>query len=214
MNSSRITHHSSLNRVQPAQTGGVMSSCEPSAGGPLSRPPLFSHERRPGYSSRALEIMSRAEPSPYPARANKTQIPIHLRRRGRLFLNGTNERAMYIGPNAGLVCEICGCESTVVIASERPVWLQKFLLALARKRYHKRHGGTCVGNAENTAVKIAKGYDRIAAVLAKTVAHQGDAFELDDNEALILIMDVLNDIDPTLIERNAKKKLARPRRSS
>lgn len=62
------------------------------------------------------------------------------------------------------------------------------------------------------ATKLAKLPDRIAAILSKTVAHKGDAFELDDAEALMQILDLINDYDPTLVERMAKKKLTPKRR--
>jgi len=127
-----------------------------------------------------------------------------------------NELVSYMPAHGILACPICGSISTAAVPDflgrERKGWIWNFCLALARKRYHKRHGGTCVKKVEQQAVKLAKGYDRIAAVVAKTYAVQGDAAlsgGLTDDEALILIMDVLNDIDPTLIERNAKKKLSR-----
>src|SRR5204863_9023936 len=137
--------------IQPAQTGGVMSSCEPLTGGPLSRPSLFPPREQP------------------------------RRFGGRVLLSSGDGRAMYVGSNGNRACETCGGAAVALSKhqfGEKP-WLLSFCLALARKRYHKRNGGTCVSKAENTAVKIAKGYDRIAAVLAKTVAQQGDAFELD-----------------------------------
>jgi hypothetical protein len=199
---------------QSAQTGGV-SSCEHSAGGPLSHPPLFSGEvpMRPGMSRAMASIVARAVVTHAP-RANKSQVPEHLMRSGRIFLNGRRENAMYIGRNAGSVCEICGADATVTLDTNRPVWLQKFWLALARKRVHQKTGKEvpCMKQPQEYAAKAAKGYDRIAAVIAKSVAVQGDAFELDDAEALVMIMDILNDIDDSLIERNANKKLAPKRR--
>jgi len=56
----------------------------------------------------------------------------------------------------------------------------------------------------------------VAAIVAKTYAVMGDAafkHGLSDDVALIQIMDLLNDGDDTLIERNAKKKLARSKSS-
>lgn len=70
-----------------------------------------------------------------------------------------------------------------------------------------------MGRAEIDAAKWAKFPDRVAAILAKSVAVKGDAFELDDAEALIMILDIINELDPTLIERNKDKRLARLRSS-
>lgn len=71
-----------------------------------------------------------------------------------------------------------------------------------------------MSKAEDYAIKLAKLPDRIAARLAHGYAVQGDAAELADSEVLIGIMDLINDLDPTLIERNANKRLARRRRPS
>ena len=137
-----------------------------------------------------------------------------------MLLTSRDGRAVYVGPNGDRVCETCG--GTALPMSKHQFgesrWLLSFCLALARKRYHKRNGGTCVSKAENYATKLAKFPDRAAAIVAKTYAVMGDAaFDhgLPNDTALVMIMDLINDIDPTLIERNAKKKLlARPRRSS
>ena len=68
--------------------------------------------------------------------------------------------------------------------------------------------------ARDYATRLAKLPDRLAAILAKSVAVKGDAFDLDDAEALIMILDIINELDPTLIERNKDKRLSRTRRSS
>lgn len=59
------------------------------------------------------------------------------------------------------------------------------------------------------AAWLQKFPDRAAAIVAKTYAVMGDAFELEDDVALVNIMDLLNAGDDTLIARNANKKLAR-----
>ncbi len=64
------------------------------------------------------------------------------------------------------------------------------------------------------AAKLQRLPDRVAAVLAKTVAWQGDGFELDDATALVMLTDLITDLDPSLMERNANKKLARFRQPS
>lgn len=56
--------------------------------------------------------------------------------------------------------------------------------------------------------------DRVAAIVAKTYAVKGDAYEKTEDQALIEILDLLNDGDESLIARNAEKKLARQRRPS
>lgn len=64
-------------------------------------------------------------------------------------------------------------------------------------------------SAEEYAVKIAKLPDRIAAIIGKTYAEQGDASVLADDEALMKIRDLLNELDETLIPRNKNKRLSR-----
>jgi hypothetical protein len=113
-------------------------------------------------------------------------------------------------------CKTCGAAPT----PELRVWLRRgwqyrVSLALARRRYHRKEGNkSCMGSAEIDAAKLVRFPDRVAAILAKSVACQGDAFELDDAEALVMILDIINELDPTLIERNANKKLARHRQPS
>lgn len=129
-----------------------------------------------------------------------------------MLLVNSNGDATYIGRNGDAVCEICGSESAPPDISK--VWLRKFCLALARKRFHKlplRKDKPCMKHPQEYATKLAKGYDRIAAIIGKTVAVKGDAFELDDAVALVMVMDILNEIDPTLVERNKDKKLSRPK---
>ena len=59
------------------------------------------------------------------------------------------------------------------------------------------------------AAQLQRLPDRIAAIVAKTAAVKGDAWEMDDFEALVRIQDLINALDHTLIERNANKKLTR-----
>jgi len=69
--------------------------------------------------------------------------------------------------------------------------------------------------AEEQATRLAKLPDRIAAIVGKTYGEIGDQFDpenpghLADNDALVLITDLLHDIDPKLIERNKAKRLIR-----
>lgn len=59
------------------------------------------------------------------------------------------------------------------------------------------------------AAKVTKLPDRIAAIIGKTYAEMQDAATLADDEALMMIRDLLLEIDDTLIERNKKKRLSR-----
>lgn len=63
--------------------------------------------------------------------------------------------------------------------------------------------------ADEYAIKVAKLPDRIAAIVGKTYAEQGDTAPLADDEALMQIRDLLNELDETLIPRNKNKKLSR-----
>lgn len=51
--------------------------------------------------------------------------------------------------------------------------------------------------------------ERVAAIVGKTYAVQGDDAQLADDEALTRIRDLLGELDETLIERNRKKRLSR-----
>lgn len=65
--------------------------------------------------------------------------------------------------------------------------------------------------AEEYAVKLARFPDRVAAIVGKTFTVMGaDALErgIADDQALGMIRDLLNELDPTLIDRNKKKRLA------
>jgi hypothetical protein len=158
--------------------------------------------------------------STHPPRANKTQLPANLskRLRGRVVLTRPNGKAVYIGRNGGPECATCGSRSELpsLEAFGGQVWLRSFCLALERKRFHRQKGKEtpCMSAPRKQATDIAKLPERIAAILAKTVAFRGDAFEVDDAEALVKIMDLINGYDPTMIERMAEKKLARTRRPS
>lgn len=57
------------------------------------------------------------------------------------------------------------------------------------------------------ARKLRKLPSRIAAIIAQTVAVRGDDYRIDDNQALVRIRDLLEEIDPKIIDRNAKRKL-------
>ena len=195
--------------VHSAQAEG--SSCAWERG-PLSRAPLFLtgmgnrlRRRRDAYKydldERGAEGRRRRRQATATDSHLVTPVVVHVR---KPYPDVTDHSR----------CEACGVEVRVPewARRERRESLFKFCLELARRRYHKRNGGTCVKKVEKQAVKLAKGYDRIAAVVAKTYAVQGDAAlsgGLSDDEALVRIMDILNDINPTLIERNAKKKLSR-----
>jgi hypothetical protein len=84
----------------------------------------------------------------------------------------------------------------------------KMLRELARRRIQK--GRVRIQMLpEEYATKTAKLPDRIAAIVAKTYAVRGDAADVADDQALMMIRDLLDELDETLIPRNANKRLAR-----
>ena len=68
---------------------------------------------------------------------------------------------------------------------------------------------SCMGRAEEQATKLVKLPDRVATVIGKTYAVRGDAWEIDDSQALGMIRDLLDEIDETLMDRNKDKRLIR-----
>ena len=62
---------------------------------------------------------------------------------------------------------------------------------------------------EEYTIKVVKLPDRVAAIVGKTCAVMGDAEEISSSEAVVRIVDLLNEIDETLIERNKRKRLQR-----
>lgn len=125
-----------------------------------------------------------------------------------------HELVMYTRAGGNASCDICGAVSTAAapdgLLRERKGWVWNLAMALARKRYHRKEGGkSCMGRAEDQATKLAKLPDRIAAVVGKTYAVRGDAFEMADDEALGRIQDLLNEYDETVIDRNKGKRLIR-----
>lgn len=84
---------------------------------------------------------------------------------------------------------------------------------LARVRRANAHGKEVSRLSENEyAAKVLKFPDRVAAVVGKTYAVRGDAEEISSAEAVVRIVDMLNEIDETLIERNKDKRLQRGQR--
>lgn len=128
-----------------------------------------------------------------------------------------HELVMYTGAGGNRSCAICGAVSTAAapdfLLRERKGWLWNLALNLTRKRYHRKEGGkTCMGRAEDQATKLVKLPDRIAAIVGKTYAVMGDAATesgLADDQALMMIRDVLDDYDNTAVDRNKGKRLAR-----
>jgi len=93
-------------------------------------------------------------------------------------------------------------------------WVADFLLALARKRYHRRKEGSCMVQAHEYATKLAKLPDRIAAIVGKTFTVQGDEASMADDQALSMIRDLVEELDDQVIERNKNKKLNRNARTN
>lgn len=85
--------------------------------------------------------------------------------------------------------------------------LMGLLTRIVRQGLHKRKGVRKV--AEETAVRLARLPERIAAIVGKTYVVKGDGAELSDDEALGMICDLLNEVDESLIPTNKDKRLAR-----
>lgn len=58
------------------------------------------------------------------------------------------------------------------------------------------------------AVDLVRLPDRIAAIIGKSYAVRGDDATVEDDVALVMIRDLLDQLDPTLIERNKNKRLS------
>jgi len=89
-----------------------------------------------------------------------------------------------------------------------------FLTALAERRISRGKEAKGMGDEmghtpSEYAARVAKLPDRIAAIISKTYAEMGEAFTLSDDEANMMIRDLLNELDETLIPRNKKKRLSR-----
>ena len=98
--------------------------------------------------------------------------------------------------------------SCIVSDSAFRARVMKTLRRIAYKRFSKGRG--VKGRMpEEHAVRLSRLPERIAAIVGKTYVVQGDAGQLADDEALGRIRDLLIELDPTLIERNKNKRLAR-----
>lgn len=64
------------------------------------------------------------------------------------------------------------------------------------------------------ATKVAKFPDRVAAIISKTYAVMGDGAQIADDQANMMIRDLCDELDETLIERNKNKRLSRSQRNS
>lgn len=51
--------------------------------------------------------------------------------------------------------------------------------------------------------------ERVATIVGKTYSVRGDDFIYSDDVANLMIKDLLDELDPTLIERNKNKRLSR-----
>jgi hypothetical protein len=121
-------------------------------------------------------------------------------------------RVTYVAHGGNYACGICGSVLSYVatsLYSEKRLWIFHLALAIARKRYHRRKEETCMDQPRDYAIQLTKLPDRIAAIIAKTYVVMGDAFEIEDNIALEMIKDRLEEMDETLIERNKNKRLNR-----
>jgi hypothetical protein len=85
--------------------------------------------------------------------------------------------------------------------------VMEVLREICRRRNQRRGGMKEM--PEEQAVRLRKLPERIASIIGKTYAEQGDACKLADDEAVGMIRDLLLELDPEIIERNKNKKLAR-----
>ncbi|HKV41696.1 MAG TPA: hypothetical protein VJX67_21005 [Blastocatellia bacterium] len=83
--------------------------------------------------------------------------------------------------------------------------LRQQLRVIAWRLVEKGRGGTNM--PEELAIKMRRLPDRLAAIVGKTFAIQGDDASLPDDEALTRIAELLSDIDPHLVARNKGKRL-------
>jgi hypothetical protein len=89
---------------------------------------------------------------------------------------------------------------------------QIFLLLVFALERQVREGRTAPREEVNQMAaditrNVAKFVERVATIVGKTFAVRGDDAKLDDSEALIRIRDLLDEIDPKIIERTKNKKL-------
>ena len=63
-------------------------------------------------------------------------------------------------------------------------------------------------SVKQQAADLLKFPERVAAIVGKTYAVMGDDYKLNDDEALARIRDKLDELDPTLIPKNKKKRLS------
>lgn len=126
-------------------------------------------------------------------------------------------------PKRDLICWKCrkGSPNTVknfyggAVKIEKPVFdKERFRRNLARLAAHfakRAERGTEVNMSavNNQAANYLKFPERVAAIVGKTYSVMGDDFKLSDDEALTRIRDLIDELDPTLIERNKKKRLSR-----
>jgi hypothetical protein len=112
-----------------------------------------------------------------------------------------------------------GRKSKVLItkAQVRQERIERTLDTLTRLSRIRKAKGRTQGMPEDYAIALAKFPDRVAAIVGKTFVVRGsDAFDetklakgevLSDDEALAKLKDLLDELNPTLIERNKKKSL-------
>lgn len=84
----------------------------------------------------------------------------------------------------------------------------KLMREVARRRIQKGRVRIHM-TPEEYARWLAKLPDRVAAVIGKTYAVMGDGFQVADDQAVMMIRDLLDEGDESLIPRNANKKLVR-----
>ena len=92
---------------------------------------------------------------------------------------------------------------------KRFISILNFLKIQNERRRNKGKEVMDMQGVEKQAVALAKLPGKIAAIVGKTYSIRGDDATLPDDEAIMRIRDLLDEIDPTLIERNKNKRLSR-----
>jgi hypothetical protein len=79
-----------------------------------------------------------------------------------------------------------------------------FALLLLNRDHQRREGSPM---ADDAAAKLAKLHFRMCVLLNKTYSQMGDGFELSDDAVIQWLIDLSNDIDPSMMERTKNIKL-------
>lgn len=85
---------------------------------------------------------------------------------------------------------------------------QRFLTVCRAVHGRKPRKGQRWVESKMETMKLLKFPERVAAIVGKTFAVRGDDYKLADDEALMRIRDLLEELDPKILERNKNKRLS------